>query len=98
VVAVTIVLVIDVPETEQPRPRERDRVIALGRRTDNDERCSLLVVSEADGSWSFYGLGASAGIKLGQADTVALVELILARTESRDPNMSRRSDRIGGTR
>ena len=66
------------PET-QHQHRERDRVIALGRRTDNDERCTLLVVSEADGSWSFYGLGASAGVKLGRADTVALVESILAR-------------------
>jgi hypothetical protein len=25
----------------------------LGRRTDNDKRCTLLVVNEADGSWSF---------------------------------------------
>jgi hypothetical protein len=88
----------DVPETEQHRHREHDRLIALGRRSDNGERCTLLVINEADGSWSFHGLGASAGVKLGKADTVALVESILARTESRDPNMSRRSDRIGGTR
>jgi hypothetical protein len=89
--------VIDVPKTEQHRPGGRGRLVALGRRTDNDKRCSL-VVNEADGSWSFYGLGASAGVKLDKADTVALVELILARTESRDPNMSPRSDRVGGTR
>ena len=75
----------DVPETQQHRHRERDRLIALGRRSENDKRCTLLVVNEADGSWSFHGLGASAGVKLGKADTVALVELILARTESRDP-------------
>jgi hypothetical protein len=79
-----VVRVIDVPETEQHRPRGRGRLVALGRRTDNDKRCTLLVVNEADGSWSFHGLGAS-GVKLGKADTVALVELILARTESRDP-------------
>ena len=60
-------------------------MVALGRRTDNGERGTLLVVNEADGSWSFHGLGASAGVKLGKADTVALVELILARAESRDP-------------
>ena len=88
----------DVPETEQHRHRERDRLIALGRRSDSGERCTLLVVNEADGSWSFHGLGASVGVKLGKADTVALVELILARTESRDPNMSPRRDRVGGTR
>lgn len=69
----------DVPETEQHRPRGRGRLVALGRRTDNDKRCTLLVVNEADGSWSFYGLGASAGVKLGRADTVVLVESILAR-------------------
>jgi hypothetical protein len=90
--------VIDVPETEQHRPRERGRLVALGRRTDNDKRCTLLVVNEADGSWSFHRLGASAGVKLGKADTLALVELILARTESPDPNMSPRSDHVGGTR
>jgi hypothetical protein len=91
-------IVIGIPKTEQHRPRGRGRLVALGRRTDDGKRCSLLVVNEADGSWSFYGVGASAGVKLGKADTVALVELILARTESRDPNMSRRSDRVGGTR
>jgi hypothetical protein len=75
----------DVPETQQHRPNGRGRLVALGRRSDNGERCTLLVVNEADGSWSFHGLGASAGVKLGQADTLALVELILARTDSSDP-------------
>ncbi|MBV9730641.1 MAG: hypothetical protein JO309_14800 [Pseudonocardiales bacterium] len=42
---------IDVPD-EHHRRRERGRLIALGRRTDDDKRCTLLVVSEADGSWS----------------------------------------------
>ena len=65
----------DAPETEQHWHRERDRLIALGRRTDSGERCTLLVVNDADGSWSFHGLGASAGVKLGKADTLALVEL-----------------------
>jgi hypothetical protein len=75
----------DVPKTQQHRPCGRGRLVVLGRRTDNDQRGTLLVVNEADGSWSFHGLGASAGVKLGQADTVALVELILARSVSRDP-------------
>lgn len=60
-------------------PRGRSRLIALGRRTDDDKRCTLLVVNEADGSWSFHGLGALAGVKLSKADTLALVESILAR-------------------
>jgi hypothetical protein len=75
----------DVPKTQQHRPRGRGRLVALGRRSDSGERCTLLVVNEADGSWSFHGRGASAGVKLGKTDTLALVELILARTESRDP-------------
>jgi hypothetical protein len=70
--------VIDVPE-QHYRPRERDRLIALGRRTDDDKRCTLLVVSEADGSWSFYGLGALTGVKLSKADTLALIKSILTR-------------------
>ncbi|MGH4010647.1 MAG: hypothetical protein ACRDTH_21215 [Pseudonocardiaceae bacterium] len=76
---------IDVPDTQQHRPRGRGRLVALGRRTDNDQRGTLLVVNDADGSWSFHGLGASAGVKLGKADTLALVESILAQTDSRDP-------------
>ena len=80
-----VVIVIDVPpETQQHRPRGRGRLVALGRRTDNDKRCTLLVVNEADGSWSFHGLGIRRS-ETGQADTLALVESILARTESRDP-------------
>jgi hypothetical protein len=73
-----VVIMIDVPE-QHHRHRKRGRLIALGRRTDDDKRCTLLVVSEADGSWSFYGLGALAGVKLSKADTLALVESILAR-------------------
>jgi hypothetical protein len=68
-----------VPLDSFGRPRERGRLIALGRRTDDDKRCTLLVGNEADGSWSFHGLGALAGVKLSKADTLALVESILAR-------------------
>jgi hypothetical protein len=93
-----VVIVVDVPETEQHRSRGRGRLVVLGRRTDNDKRCTLLVVNEADGSWSFHALGASAGVKLGKTDTLALIELILARTEVARPTMSPRSDRLGGTR
>jgi hypothetical protein len=89
--------VIDVPETEQHRLRGRGRLVALGRRTDNDQRGTLLVINEADGSWSFHGLGASAGVKLSQA----------ARSPGRvdsgpdrvaQPTMRRRSDRVGCVR
>ncbi len=68
---------IDVPET-QHQQRERGRVIAVGRRTDSGERCTLLVVNELDGAWTIHGLGAP-GVKLSQADMVTLVESILER-------------------
>ena len=68
---------IDVPDI-QNQQHERGRVTALGRRTDSGERCTLLVINEIDGSWSFHGLGAP-GVKLSKADTVALAESILVR-------------------
>jgi hypothetical protein len=87
-----------VPETEQHRHRERDRLIALGRRTDNDKRCTLLVVNEADGSWSFHGLGASAGVKLGQGRHGRPGRVDPGPDRVARPTMSRRNDRVGGTR
>ncbi|MGB6164499.1 MAG: hypothetical protein WCF33_16035 [Pseudonocardiaceae bacterium] len=36
-------------------------MIALDHRTDDDKRCTPLVVNEANDSWSFYGLGTHAG-------------------------------------
>ncbi len=68
---------IDVPETEHQQ-RERGRLQASGRRTDSGERCTLLVIHELDGGWTFHGLGAP-GVKLPKADMVALAESILER-------------------
>jgi hypothetical protein len=65
------------PDIQHQRT-ERGRVIAVGRRTDSGERCTLLVINETDGSWAFHGLGAP-GVKLSQTDTVALAESILER-------------------
>jgi hypothetical protein len=67
--------VIDVPDIQRQRT-ELGRVIAIGRRTDSGERCSLLVIHELNGAWTFHGLGAP-GVKISQTDTVALVEAIL---------------------
>ena len=50
-----------------------------GRSTDDGSRCTLLLVHELDGSWTFHGLGAP-GVKLSKADTVALAESILERS------------------
>ncbi len=72
--------VIDVPQTPKHQQRERGRVYAQGHRTDYGTASPLLIVHEADGSWSFHGLGAPA-VKLSQADTIAMVESILAQAQ-----------------
>ena len=58
--------------------RERGRVQAQGCRTDDRSLCTLLVIHEADGSWAIHGLGAP-GVRLAQAEMIALAEKILAR-------------------
>lgn len=45
---------------EPPRRRgecERGRMVTQGRSSADGSRCTLLVVHENDGSWSFHGLG-----------------------------------------
>lgn len=56
--------------------RERGRMAAHGRRSDDGSMCTLLVVHENDGSWSFHGLGAP-GVKVSQSDAAALAQGIL---------------------
>ncbi|MCA1709723.1 MAG: hypothetical protein LC808_43185 [Actinobacteria bacterium] len=68
---------IGVPETEHQQ-RERGRLQASGRRTDDGSTCTLLVIQETNGAWTFHGLGA-VGVTLSKADTVALAEAILER-------------------
>lgn len=67
---------IDVPEAHYQR--ERGRVLAQGRATDDGSWTTLLVIHEADGAWTFHGLGAP-GVQLSAADIVALCEAILER-------------------
>jgi hypothetical protein len=38
--------------------RERGRLHAQGHRADDDTRCTLLIINEANGSWAIHGLGA----------------------------------------
>ncbi len=69
--------VIDVPDIEHEQ-RERGRLRAIGKRTDNGSRATLLLVHESDRSWTFHGLGAP-GVRLSEADIVALAASIVKR-------------------
>ena len=64
-------------DIEPPRTyghRERGRMAAPGR------RCTLLVVHEYDGSWSFHGLGAP-GVQVSKSDATALAQGIVKAAE-----------------
>lgn len=65
----------------EPQPltqhRQHGRVTAQGRPIYDGSVYTLLVIHEADGSWSFHGLGAF-GATLSKADTAALSGPILA--------------------
>ena len=65
------------PETQHQRT-ERGRLTAHGRRTDDGRRCTLLVINELDGAWTFHGLGAP-GMRLSAIDMVELATVILER-------------------
>jgi hypothetical protein len=66
------------PPGSEFRPPERGRIQAQGRRTDDNSNHTLLVIHEADGSWSIHGLGAP-GVRLPGSKMVALAESILRR-------------------
>ncbi len=76
-IAFTVDTVNDISDIQHQRT-ERGRITALGRRTDSGERCTLLVIHEFDGSCKLPGLGAP-GVRLSEADAVALCESILER-------------------
>ncbi|MGH3898776.1 MAG: hypothetical protein ACRDTA_11095 [Pseudonocardiaceae bacterium] len=57
---------------------ELGRLTARGRSTDDGSWTTLLVVHEADGSWTIHGLGAP-GVTLSAVDMIALAESILKR-------------------
>ncbi len=67
------------PEQHQPEPGGvRNRMTTLGHRTDDGSPCLLLVVHEADGSWTVHGLG-DIGIRLTKQRMVVLAGVILER-------------------
>ncbi len=59
--------------------RERGRMVAPGRSSADGSRCTLLVVHENDGSWSFHGLGVP-GVTVSGDDAMALARGIVTAT------------------
>lgn len=49
-----------------------------GKRTDNAERCTLVVVHEVGGSWAWYPHGfGKFGVRLPRAEAVKVAQAIL---------------------
>ncbi|HEU0088942.1 MAG TPA: hypothetical protein VFQ77_15060 [Pseudonocardiaceae bacterium] len=59
------------------RENERGRVVVAGRRTDDGERCALVVVAEVGQMWAFYPHGAAQlGVRVAAADAVKVAEFL----------------------
>ena len=53
------------------RDNERGRMAVYGKRTDNGERCTLVVVAEVGGTWAFYPHGAAQlGVRVAAPEAV----------------------------
>jgi hypothetical protein len=60
------------------RENERSRVVVDGKRTDDGDRCSLVVVHEVSGTWAVYPHGADQlGVRLSKAEAVKTAQTIL---------------------
>jgi hypothetical protein len=59
-------------------PTERARLVAKGRRTDDDSTGTLVVIHELGGTGAIHGLG-NPGVRLSATDMAALAEAILER-------------------
>ncbi|HEU0087556.1 MAG TPA: hypothetical protein VFQ77_07880 [Pseudonocardiaceae bacterium] len=61
------------------RDNEQGRVVVPGTRTDDGERCALVVVCEVGRTWAFYPHGAAQlGVRVSGADAVKVARRILA--------------------
>lgn len=60
------------------RENERGRVIVEGRRTDDGDRCKLVVIHESGGTWAWYPHGWDTfGVRLAKAEVDVVVQAIL---------------------
>lgn len=71
-------------DTTQPAVMQRDneisRVVVEGRRTDDGDRCTLIVVQERyGGGWAFYPHGwGTFGVRLARSAAAKVAQTILA--------------------
>lgn len=60
------------------RDNESSRMTAVGKRTDDGTRCTVLAVHEVDGTWVVYPHGAAKlGVRLPLAEAVKVARAIL---------------------
>jgi hypothetical protein len=58
--------------------KERSRLVVDGKRIDNAERCTLVVVHELGGSWAWYPHGfGKFGVRLPRTEAVKVAQAIL---------------------
>lgn len=56
---------------------ERGRVVVGGRRTDDHNRCDLLIVHESGGTWALYPHGAARfGVRINAAAAAVVREIL----------------------
>lgn len=61
------------------RENERGRLVAVGKRTDDDTTCTLLAVLETGGNWCLYPHGAGQlGVRLPRSEAERIARAILA--------------------
>ena len=57
---------------------ERSRVIVEGKRTDDGDRCTLVVIQEVGGTWALYPHGwGKFGVRLNNGEAVTVAQAIL---------------------
>jgi hypothetical protein len=65
-----------------PHQNERSRTVIDGRRTDDGDRCALIVIQEVSGVWALYPHGVRKfGVRLTKANADVLAQAILKGTQ-----------------
>ncbi|MCA1600371.1 MAG: hypothetical protein LC776_01565 [Acidobacteria bacterium] len=60
------------------RENEHSRVVVDGKRTDDNTRCSLVVIHEVGGTWALYPHGwGKFGVRLSKAEAIKAAQAIL---------------------